>query len=801
MEPRYRYDAFLSYRHEEPDSDFAWDLVERLEAAGYTVAIDERDFQANVPFLKEMERCIRESRFTLAVASPRYLDSDNCEEEGIISTVLDLSERKRRLVPLSIEKVQLPAWLYILTGLDFTNPKPRVDPFEKLKRTLGPPLHPPTPPEPDPYRGHPRVAEIFAGRERELEDIERSLLGAGGARPVAICALQGMGGVGKSYLADRFCHLHASAFPGGYERVVLDPAGPVAETEKLLGELADRLKVYPASLRDRLLEPRTLLHIENVDSQPLARTTVELVDRLRGCLVVVTGRYQGLGETAGWGRVEIRPFTPADALDLLRQELGDEAREGPDAYRRLAESLGYLPLAIHLAAGHLRAGHTVGGFLERLQATGLQLAPADEADPAHAARGRAILQSTFSLSLDLLRDHLATAGMDADRLLAGLHALAQAPASGFGASLGAALADLSPAEFEELRVTARKLSLLEPVPAAERSDQAWRIHSLLAQLLRTRAGEEESSKAFDRMTDWFVSRLPKLPTGQEDEMGRLWKEVQAETEALTAWLARVPEADRVKVERAGSKFAIAVGPFHTWGAFCEEMLAGPLTDTERSNALWTLCQISLRSGALDRSLAAATEKRDLDQERGDERASALASGAITDILEARGDLDEALRIRQQELLPIFEKLGDVGTRAVTLGKIADILEARGDLDEALRIRQQEQIPVYEKIGDIRARAVALGRIADILEARGDLDEALRIKQQEEIPVYERLAATHFLLRGRTNLAKIHLQRGQEGDREAALKLLHLALEAAERMRIPEVDWIRSILQKHGLSED
>ena len=111
-----------------------------LEADGYTVAIDERDFPANASFLQEMERCIRQSRFTVAVISARYFDSDNTQEEAIISKVLDMSERKRRLIPLIIEPVALPAWLYGIVGVDFTRPDPLIDPLEKLKSTLGTPL-------------------------------------------------------------------------------------------------------------------------------------------------------------------------------------------------------------------------------------------------------------------------------------------------------------------------------------------------------------------------------------------------------------------------------------------------------------------------------------------------------------------------------------------------------------------------------------------------------------------------------------------------------------------------------------
>ena len=68
--------------------------------------------------------------------------------------------------------------------------------------------------------------------------------------------------------------------------------------------------------------------------------------------------------------------------------------------------------------------------------------------------------------------------------------------------------------------------------------------------------------------------------------------------------------------------------------------------------------------------------------------AALASGLIADILQARGQLDEALKIRNEEELPVYERLGDVRSRAVTMGKIADILQARGQLDEALQNPQR-----------------------------------------------------------------------------------------------------------------
>jgi hypothetical protein len=129
------YDAFLSYRHAEPDRTNTSEILEALESNGLRVAIDFRDFAPNQHFLSEMERCIKESRFVLCVITPRYLDSDHCSEEAIICKTLDLADRRKRLVPLVFERVELPIWLHGLVGVDFSGASP-IDPVDRLLTLL-----------------------------------------------------------------------------------------------------------------------------------------------------------------------------------------------------------------------------------------------------------------------------------------------------------------------------------------------------------------------------------------------------------------------------------------------------------------------------------------------------------------------------------------------------------------------------------------------------------------------------------------------------------------------------------------
>jgi hypothetical protein len=125
------YDAFISYRHTEPDKTHARDILESLERRGLRVAIDFRDFAANEHFLSEMERCIKQSRYVLCVITPQYLASDHTSEEAIISKTLDMADRRKRLVPLVFERVELPVWLHGLVGIDFTE-SASVEPTERL---------------------------------------------------------------------------------------------------------------------------------------------------------------------------------------------------------------------------------------------------------------------------------------------------------------------------------------------------------------------------------------------------------------------------------------------------------------------------------------------------------------------------------------------------------------------------------------------------------------------------------------------------------------------------------------------
>jgi predicted phosphodiesterase len=433
----------------------------------------------------------------------------------------------------------------------------------------------------------PAKTDLFVGRTRELTELSQVLL-AEPTGAVCICALQGMPGVGKSYLADHFWRLHQDRFPGGYARLVLRADLP-RPTEILAAELADRVGVKAPStglldaLRVQLVHARWLVHIENVDRRELAEAVAPLVAHLSGCAIIVTGRYQGLGTSNGWRVLRLGLLAHSEAIELLAREAeAAPSIEVPALVEldRLAGRLGDLPLALHLAAGYLRIGLSVPEILQRLEDWGLQAL--DAADPAELpsadegdARARRILASTFALSLACLERALGAAGLDTAGALAGLAALGWAPTAGVGAELAAAITGLPPSDHRRLVYEAERLSLLERVPGrpTETTGPAVRIHPLLAEYLRTRPDAAAGSA---RLTDWFVERLPER-RDDPDAQGLAWRTLAAEREGLTEWLASVPVEDIARVADIGN-YAIYNGPYAAWAAMCERGLSATRDD-------------------------------------------------------------------------------------------------------------------------------------------------------------------------------------------------------------------------------
>jgi len=127
------WDVFVSYRHQEPDGHWVWEvLVARLREAGLAVFVDVDSFRLGMPLVLEMARGVEQSRYTLAVLSPAYLASNFTELESVLAEHLGLEESQRRLVAVLREPcrprlgIRARLWLDMTTDEEVARNLPRL---------------------------------------------------------------------------------------------------------------------------------------------------------------------------------------------------------------------------------------------------------------------------------------------------------------------------------------------------------------------------------------------------------------------------------------------------------------------------------------------------------------------------------------------------------------------------------------------------------------------------------------------------------------------------------------------------
>ena len=166
---------------------------------------------------------------------------------------------------------------------------------------------------------------------------------------------------------------------------------------------------------------------------------------------------------------------------------------------------------------------------------------------------------------------------------------------------------------------------------------------------------------------------------------------------------------------------------------------------ERGSALLREAWAAQSSGDPDGADGCFAEAAELFRSAGADREVAIARGGQADILQARGQLDEALRIRLEEELPVYEKLGDVREKAVTHFQIASLRLDRNEqqteegfvaifesLREAFDIAAQMRIPDgVSAVGPLYAQILAMGQaFAPALAVLAQVDEACAVLGDE-----------------------------------------------------------------------
>jgi tetratricopeptide (TPR) repeat protein len=352
---------------------------------------------------------------------------------------------------------------------------------------------------------------LFVGREEDFKKLAECLKGGETVAigQVQIAAATGLGGIGKTQLAAEFVHRYGQYFAGGvFWLSFADPA--VISTEvAACGErgglglptgfsslpLEDQVRLVLSAWQSAL--PR-LLVFDNCEEENLLAGWRPPTG---GCRVLVTSRRGTWDRALGVEALPLGVLSRAESKALLRKFRTDLREDDAEA---IADELGDLPLALHLAGSYLARYHyavSPRDYLTQLRQPNPLAHRSLQRGGISPTKHAQHVAQTFVLSYERLDpDDLADSLALALLVRAAYFAPGQPiPRDLLRATLSEDV-DLEAAEDGLLRLVA--LGLLE-----EQAESALVLHRLLAAAVRGVAADEGAQAAVEETIYVHANRL------------------------------------------------------------------------------------------------------------------------------------------------------------------------------------------------------------------------------------------------------------------------------------------------------
>jgi DNA-binding SARP family transcriptional activator/tetratricopeptide (TPR) repeat protein len=634
----------------------------------------------------------------------------------------------------------------------------------------------------------------FAGRESQVRALREVFTARrDGTEPVAVAAITGPGGIGKTALALRVAHLVAAEYPDGQVYVDLRGASekPRVAAEVLVGLLRDlgepddavpcELEALAARFRSLTARRRMLIMLDN------ARDTTQIRPLLPGsgfCGVLVTSRSR-LPGLVGALPVHLSVLTTDEARQLFTTMVGAErVRADPVATNTVLTCCAGLPLAVRIAASRLaaRPSWTVATLADRLADERRRLDELAVEDMA--------VRVSFQTSYASLSEHGHGGGaLPAERAF---RLLSLFPGRDFGAPAAAALLDLPLHDASDVLETLVDANLLES-PVAGR----YRFHDLLLAFAKERAHEEESADtrqaALRRLAGWYLyvthqaigklrarspvidvsgvafPRPPVEIAGQEQAFG--WFETErnnllditrlAATEDLGAFAWLMP--------RCLYSFYMLYG---CWAEIIEVNTIGMRRAREAGDKLDESRLMRARGETIgrhypDRVEAGLDDMREaarMSEEMGDLKEQAHCIASMADTLAARDRLAESLEA-YQHALRLARQVDSPYDLAHILNNTAYDYCITQQYTEAVQYAR-EALEILAKTSARDAEAATLDTLGVAYHGLGELDQAIATLR-EAVAAFGEIADRHLGADSLDHLAAALLDAGERDEARQA----------------------------------
>jgi tetratricopeptide (TPR) repeat protein len=717
-----RYDVFISYRRK--DSDRVRPLIDALKSLGISVWFDQDEIEEFAPITDKIRDGLANSKALLVWYSVDYPRSRPCQMEltaAFIAAQREGDPRQRvwvinpeatanHIQPVELrdeQYAQAPKSSAEYTSLADHVVKKLADIKTHLDAVI--PLI-----APQQYGRKLVTTRDFVGRVPDLWKLHSALHGAEsaiitGESPTGLAQVSGMGGVGKSLLAEEYALRFSAAYPGGIfwlRALGNDATRPTLTTDQQEAVRSDEFRNVAIQLG---------IDVRGLDSMQIEAAIVAklnrdhqnrflwIVDDLASGLTsdaarawlaphpsgktLITTRsreYEAIGNS-----IRLDVLEPNEAYELLcryREPVGAEEEEAAHA---IAANLGYHPLALAVCSRALEAKAGLQSFGEFHGALGNQ--SQDELELAKEFAGVLPSGHEPSVAATLLRSvrSLGEAGRDFLRM-ASLLATAPIPPS-LVASVFSIIDRLD--ETQARHRTALAISQAEKASLSELSDDNARtVHALVSRAIRF---SEPNVERRDALYNGIITALDKILPAVADIRTH---------QRLSLEVLHARELCNPNIDNLGSATLALLVARH---------------DYERGTY----------------ASARALQEKVLEIRRrilGEEHLNTLMSmNDLALTLRAQGDLKDA-RVLQEKALQIsrhilgeerLDTLTSMNNLALTLRDQGDLKDARGLQEKALEIRRRIQ---KEEHPDM---LMSMNNLAETLRTQGDIKGARELQEK------------------------------------------------------------------------
>jgi len=766
------FDVFMSYAHADRERVLA--LRDALAAAGLKVWLDEQGIDTFESISLAIERGLAHSRALLAFYSGAYPTRRACQWEltaAFLAAQRAGGDPRRRVLVVQPEPSADHVVPVELRDALFAAAPPRDDleGHSALARRVASHVT-----ELDGVFGNLGVADRsswsgrrpvgaarFVGRMTDMWAVH-SALAAGdvglitGARGDPAVKVAGMGGIGKSMLAQEYALRFAAAYPGGVFWLRAHGHDDTGENLGAQARDAERGLQLLAFARDIGIDtaglapqevPGALARVLDTHGQPFLWVVDDLpgdlnaagLDRWlapgrcgRTLLTTRSHAYTGIGT-----QINLGVLSSQEGLDLLAKHRVPAGPHDEAAARGLVEDLGRHALALDVAGGALRAERGVRSYAEYRQAVGNP----DEDE----------LELAAELAGELPGGHEASITTTLARSIWGL----DDPAVDF-LRLASLLAVDSIAADLVIEVFAVTDGLEKS--AARRRAVAGMQETHSASLATMSA---DGSRQVHALVSRTIERLDRTPA-------RATAIAQAATRALTRRL-QTSSASRVSAD--GATLAHA------------RHLASPLLSRDQATLMHFVAEHHFFRA--DYRTAGRLQERVLDAFRrvlGDEHPDTLTSmNNLAGTLGEQGDLASARALLEQVLAALRRVLGDEDPDTLTsISNLAATVYLQGDLAGARTLQEQALAARRMVLGDDHPDTLmSMNNLAATLGAQGDRTGAHAL--QEKVLVARRLLFGDEHPSTLTAIINVAETLSAQGDLTGARALQEQALDTYRRV--------------------